>query len=236
MYTNQRNSLSYLSPFFGGYHDTETPVLDWSTWDRLFLPRRVHCGMAGISAKLTNLAIAAPGQTPHTKSVGRVIFANMKKRLVIANWKMYIDSPEEAKGFVSILKRRAASFAGVDAWIAPPFTLLPVLKGIKLGGQAVSANIGAHTGEVSALMLKGAGASFVIVGHSERRALGDTDEHVHAQLAAAAGAGLAPVLCVGEDERTPEGSHFTKIAEQSVVVHKLLNGLLRATKDKKYES
>ena len=138
----------------------------------------------------------------------------MKKRLVIANWKMYIESPEEAKRFVSSLKRRAASFTGVDAWIAPPFTLLSVLRGIKLGGQTVSANTGAHTGEVSATMLKSAGASFVIVGHSERRASGDTNEAVHAQLAAAGGAGLAPVLCVGENERTPEGTHFTKIAEQ----------------------
>jgi len=138
----------------------------------------------------------------------------MKKRLVIANWKMYIESPEEAKGFVSTLKRKAASYDGVEAWIAPPFTLLPVLKGIKIGGQAISANIGAHTGEVSAAMLKDAGASFVIVGHSERRALGDTNTAVHAQLAAAGGAGLAPVLCVGESERTPEGAHFTKIAEQ----------------------
>lgn len=138
----------------------------------------------------------------------------MKKRLVIANWKMYIESPEEARSFVSSLKRKAASFAGVDTWIAPPFTLLPVLKGIKLGGQALSSNSGAHTGEVSAAMLKEAGASFVLVGHSERRASGDTDASVHAQLAAAAGAGLAPVLCVGERERTPEGNHFTKIAEQ----------------------
>ncbi len=145
------------------------------------------------------------------------------KRLVIANWKMYIQSPDAAKSFIKSLKRKTATFAGVDAWIAPPFTLLPVLKGVKLGGQAVSAHAnGAHTGEVSAAMLKAAGATFVIVGHSERRAshstgsvqVGDTKENVHAQLAAAGGAGLAPVLCVGESERTPEGTHFTKIAEQ----------------------
>ncbi len=146
----------------------------------------------------------------------------MKKRLVIANWKMYIESPDEAKKFISILKRKVASFTGVDAWIAPPFTMLPALKGVKLGGQAVSANSGAHTGEVSADMLKEAGAAFVIVGHSERRAhstssgqaAGDTNEDVHAQLAAAAGAGLSVVLCVGESERMPDGAHFTKIAEQ----------------------
>src|SRR3989344_5829280 len=143
------------------------------------------------------------------------------KRLVIANWKMYIESPEEAKGFVSSLKRKSASFTGVDAWIAPPFTLLSVLGGIKLGGQAVSAHGSfdsaqdkAHTGEVSAAMLKSAGASFVIVGHSERRASGDTNEAVHAQLAAAAGVGLVPVLCVGERERTAEGAHFNFIEEQ----------------------
>src|SRR3989344_2998705 len=138
----------------------------------------------------------------------------MKKRLVIANWKMYIESPDEAKKFVAALKRKAASYGGVDAWIAPPFTLLPMLKGVKLGGQAVSASIGVHTGEVSAAMLKEAGASFVIVGRSERRASGDTNEMVHAQLAAAAGARLAPVLCVGESERTADGAHFNFIQEQ----------------------
>ncbi len=139
------------------------------------------------------------------------------KRLVIANWKMYIESPEEAKGFVSSLKRREASFAGVEAWIAPPTPFISALaknKSIKIGGQAVSANTGAYTGEVSARMLKEAGASFTIVGHSERRSRGDTNADVHAQLAAAAGAGLVLVLCVGESERTPEGTHFTKIAEQ----------------------
>lgn len=138
----------------------------------------------------------------------------MKKRLVIANWKMYIESPKEAKKFISTLKRKAASFSGVDAWIAPPFTMLPALRGIKLGGQAVSARTGARTGEVSADMLKEAGAAFVLVGHSERRAAGDTNTDVHAQLAAAAGAGLSVVLCVGESERMPDGAHFTKIAEQ----------------------
>ena len=138
----------------------------------------------------------------------------MKKRLVIANWKMYMESPEEAKKFISTLKRKAASYEGVDAWVAPPFTMVPALRGIKLGGQAVSAHAGAHTGEVSADMLKEAGAAFVLVGHSERRAAGDTNADVHAQLAAAAGAGLSTVLCVGESERMPDGAHFTKIAEQ----------------------
>ena len=133
---------------------------------------------------------------------------------MIANWKMYIESPEAARSFVASLKRRAASFAGVEAWVAAPFTMLPLLKGIKLGGQTVSAHEGAHTGEVSAMMLREAGASFVLVGHSERRALGESNSDIHAQLAAGANAALTPVLCVGERERTADGAHFNFIEEQ----------------------
>ncbi len=141
----------------------------------------------------------------------------MRKCTVVANWKMYIESPDKAKAFVAGLRRKTKNISGVDAWIAAPAPFISALAksgGIKIGGQAVSANIGAHTGEVSAAMLKASGTSFVLVGHSERRAIGDTNEDVHAQLAAAAGAGLIPVLCVGEIERTHDGSHFTKISEQ----------------------
>ncbi len=127
---------------------------------------------------------------------------------------MYVESPQAAKLLVSGLKRKAASYAGVDVWIAPPFTILPLLKGLKLGGQAVSAVEGAHTGDVSAAMLKAAGAHFVLIGHSERRAKGESDEAVHQQLVNAAKAGLVPVLCVGEAERSPDGAHFTFIEEQ----------------------
>lgn len=143
------------------------------------------------------------------------------KRFVIANWKMYVQSPDSAKKFVAGLKRKTAVLKGVEAWIAPGYTLLPLLSPIvkkgslKLGAQAVSAYAdGAHTGEVSAAALKSAGASFAIVGHSERRAVGDSDADVHEQLVRAAESGLIPVLCVGENERTPEGTHFTVLQEQ----------------------
>jgi triosephosphate isomerase len=127
---------------------------------------------------------------------------------------MYIESPEAAKRFISSLKRRATALAAAEAWIAPPFTLLPLLKGVKIGGQTLSADVGAHTGGISSMMLKEAGASFCLVGHSERRALGESNEDIHAQLAAAANAALAPVLCVGERERTADGAHFSFIEEQ----------------------
>lgn len=132
-----------------------------------------------------------------------------------------MDSPKEARAFAAGLRKGARGFAGVEAWIAPAFPLIaPVaeaLKGssIKVGAQTVSAHADApHTGEVSAKLLKNLGVSFVIVGHSERRAAGETDEAIRAQVAAATSAGLVAILCVGESERHPDGSHFQEIANQ----------------------
>lgn len=142
---------------------------------------------------------------------------------------MYMESPEAAKKFASSLRKKSRAFVGADAWLAPAFPLIaPVaaaLKGssIKVGAQTVSPHAeGAHTGEVSARMLKTLGVSFVIVGHSERRAMGETDEQVRQQLEAALGAGLMAILCVGEVEREPDGSHFAQIANQ---IHRALHDI-----------
>lgn len=143
-----------------------------------------------------------------------------KKRLVIANWKMYVQAPLEAKKFAQSLRRKTRAFAGVEAAIAPSFTLLPVvaaaLKGssVRVGAQTLSGHEeGAHTGDVSAAMVKAAGGTFSIIGHSERRVTED-NEYVHTQLVRTATNGLAPVLCVGERERSQDGTHFSFIAEQ----------------------
>lgn len=110
--------------------------------------------------------------------------------------------------------RKLKNIPLADVRVAAPFTFLPLLKGLKVGGQTVSAQTeGAHTGEVSAKMLKAAGATFVIVGHSERRAY-ESDGVVHAQIERAAEAGLIPVLCVGEREHKEDGAHFGFIEEQ----------------------
>lgn len=92
--------------------------------------------------------------------------------------------------------------------ICPPATLVASVaaqgasSGIMAGGQDCHANAsGAHTGDISAYMLADAGAQFVIVGHSERRAdHGESDDHVRAKAEAALGAGLKPIICVGETE------------------------------------
>lgn len=145
----------------------------------------------------------------------------MAKRLVIANWKMYIESPESAKVFARTLRRKARLFHGVDVVLAPSFPLLPLiaaaLKGSKIraGAQAVSSfSDSKHTGDVSARTLSLAGATAVIVGHSERRAAGESDEAVSLQLHNADAEGLRAILCVGEKERDSAGGHFSTVAIQ----------------------
>jgi triosephosphate isomerase len=145
----------------------------------------------------------------------------MAKRIVIANWKLYMESPEEAKKFAVSLRKKARTFVGVETWLAPSYPLIPVVAGalkgsaLKVGAQTVSAfETGAHTGEVSAAALKNTGTSFVIVGHSERRAMGETDATVHQQFVRVAEEKMIAVLCVGERERSADGAHFTFIEEQ----------------------
>jgi len=131
----------------------------------------------------------------------------MPRTLIAGNWKM--------NGLRSSLAEILAIAAGVtpakenvEALICVPATLLMQAAGhaegtgLKIGGETCHPNEkGAHTGDVSAEMLADAGASHVIVGHSERRAdHGETDAIVAAQAAAAVRAGLTPIICVGETE------------------------------------
>jgi triosephosphate isomerase len=145
----------------------------------------------------------------------------MKKRLVIANWKMYVEDKEAATTFARALRARMRTFANVEVSIAPSFVLLPAVSealsrsNIAAGAQYLSSFAkGAHTGEISGKMLQDAGATFTIVGHSERRGLGETNEMVRAQVLEASDAGLGVVLCVGERERDTGGEHFSYIKEQ----------------------
>lgn len=132
----------------------------------------------------------------------------MRRKLAAGNWKMHGVS--ENLGEVITLAN-AYPDPGCDVLICPPATLVhrmaEVSRGsaVAVGGQDCHENEnGAHTGDISAGMLKEAGASHVILGHSERRAdHGETDAMVHAKTLAAWGAGLTAIVCVGEtlDER-----------------------------------
>jgi triosephosphate isomerase len=124
--------------------------------------------------------------------------------LIAANWKM---NGTRAAGLALVRGVLAATGgAAADIAFCPPFTLLGEVGAILRGGPAAlgaqdchAAPSGAYTGSVSAPMLADLGCRFVIVGHSERRhGLGETDAAVQAKAAAAARAGLVPILCVGE--------------------------------------
>ncbi len=152
----------------------------------------------------------------------------MKKTLIIGNWKMYVDKPEDAKALAAALKRKVAAFSPVEVVVAPPFPLIATVAqalalpskvktagGIRLGAQSVSAFTDEkHTGDVSAAMLKRFGVSYVIVGHSERRAAGESDEMIAAQIVQAQAAGLTAVLCIGETEQDATGTHFSALEAQ----------------------
>lgn len=123
------------------------------------------------------------------------------KKLIIANWKMYVTRLEDADALFEIV--RQAPRAMYDLVLCPPFPYLFEARRlgvpVTLGAQDVSRDArGAHTSEVSPLLLKDAGIEYVIIGHSERRANGETDEIVNKKMRGALQAGLHPILCVGE--------------------------------------
>src|SRR5258706_11214868 len=134
----------------------------------------------------------------------------MRRKLVAGNWKMHGSRAANSALLDSVLADTADHT--VSCVVCPPFVYLQdvwrQLRGehVALGAQDVCAEApGAHTGEVAALMLKDVGCEFVIVGHSERRALyGEGDTLVARKFAAAQVAGLTPILCVGESLAEPE--------------------------------
>ncbi len=133
------------------------------------------------------------------------------KPLIAGNWKMNGLAADSAEIDALIRKMGGSVPDDRDVLICPPATLVAAFaakysdEGIQVGGQDCHAKPGgAHTGDISAEMLADAGAAYVIVGHSERRAdHGETDATVRAKAEAAHRAGLTPIICVGEtrDER-----------------------------------
>jgi triosephosphate isomerase len=129
----------------------------------------------------------------------------MRIPMLAANWKMF-KTQREAAAYIREFAPLVQSLTNVEVVVAPVFTAIAAAaeaaRGTKVriaGQNLYFEKQGAFTGEVSADMLKDAGATHVIIGHSERRRLfGDTDELVNRKLRAAITAGLTPIVCVGE--------------------------------------
>lgn len=126
----------------------------------------------------------------------------MRRKLVAGNWKMH--GSLAALSELAPIAEAAEAAPGADVAICPPFTLIAAAAtrsgGVAIGGQDVHAEeSGAFTGNISAAMLKEAGARLAIVGHSERRQYQcESDADVRAKAAAALAAGLSVIVCVGE--------------------------------------
>ncbi|MDB5685234.1 MAG: triosephosphate isomerase [Sphingomonas bacterium] len=138
------------------------------------------------------------------------------RKLVAGNWKMNGNRAalDELDGIAA-----AAASVDIDVAICPPFTLIApaVAKAgaLPIGGQDCHASAkGAHTGCISAAMLNEAGATLVIVGHSERRAdQHETDAEVRAKAEAAIAAGLIAIVCVGETESERDAGRALAVVE-----------------------
>lgn len=152
----------------------------------------------------------------------------MRRTLVAGNWKMH-GTRRSVERLVSDLKPSVADCAAEVA-VIPPYLYLPqvaeLLAGstIAVGAQDVSqyCGEGAYTGEISAQMLKEFGCRFVLVGHSERRALlAESDQCVAEKLAAVLAQGLQPILCVGESLEQHAGG------ETLAVVRRQLQAVLK---------
>jgi len=128
------------------------------------------------------------------------------KPLIVANWKMNPQSLVEAKQLFNSVKRGIKNIKNVEIVICPPFIYLSNIQylksNIKLGAQdCFWSERGAFTGEISPSMLKNFNCKYVIIGHSERRKLGETDEMINKKIKAVITAKLKPILCIGETEK-----------------------------------
>ena len=154
----------------------------------------------------------------------------MRSRLVAGNWKMH-GGITQNRDLLDAIVRETAGLHGADCVVCVPYPYLPQVQSllqhthIFWGAQNVSQHDkGAYTGEVSAAMLVDFGCRYVIVGHSERRALyGEDSRTVALKFRAAQDAGLTPILCVGETLEQREAAITEQVvAEQLDAVIELL--------------
>lgn len=145
------------------------------------------------------------------------------KKLVIANWKMNPETTVEAKKLFLQIGKEASGLRNVETVVCAPFVFLSELKRVYKGGTlSLGAqdlfweNKGSYTGEISPTQLKNTGVRFVILGHSERRALWETNSDVNKKIKMALKQGFRVIFCVGEKERDRQGEHLQFLKEQLI--------------------
>jgi triosephosphate isomerase len=147
----------------------------------------------------------------------------MRVPFVAANWKMY-KTVQEAVVYIKEFRSMVKDVEDAEIVVAPPFTAIhaaaEAARNSKVGIAAQDLyweREGAFTGEVSAAMIKEAGAEYVIIGHSERRRLfNETDATVNRKALAALGAGLTPIVCIGETLEERERNETMTVLDRQI--------------------
>lgn len=146
------------------------------------------------------------------------------KALVVANWKMNPATFREAKTLFEATKKAIEKSKGVSLVIAPPAIFLRELARLSHSRRILFAlqNVhdqagGAFTGEISMAEGKDAKISYCLIGHAERRAMGETNDDCRRKVAAALANKVTPILCIGETTRNNSGEHFQLIKDQLTI-------------------
>ncbi len=150
-----------------------------------------------------------------------------KKQIIVGNWKMNPRTLLEARKLFDSIKKETEGMK-TEVVLCPPSVFIGDLA-LRTGGKSLlgSQNMffeeeGAFTGEISAPMLKSLSVKHLIVGHSERRAMGETNEMISKKIQAGIKAGFTVILCIGEKERDSESAYLQKLKEQIIAS---LNGV-----------
>ncbi|MBI4121081.1 MAG: triosephosphate isomerase [Parcubacteria group bacterium] len=143
------------------------------------------------------------------------------RKLIVANWKMNPVSVAEATKLFLGIQKTTKALRRTQTVVCPPFLFLEALSKRRktvqcaLGAQdSFWKDEGGYTGEISLQQLERVDVEYVIVGHSERRALGETDAVVNKKVKACLARSFVPVLCIGESERDADGAYLSFIKEE----------------------
>ncbi len=163
----------------------------------------------------------------------------MKKKIIVGNWKMNPGTIDEAKRLFKSIRNIAAKLTKTSVVVCPPFLYISPLTKLKNENVSIGSQNshyetqGSFTGEISPSMLKDMGVEYTIVGHSERRLIGETDEIISKKANTLLDSGIKTIVCIGEKERNENGSHLDFIKEQiknslNLVPRKNINKLIVA--------
>jgi triosephosphate isomerase len=163
--------------------------------------------------------------------------------LIIANWKAYVQSEKKAQELFLVAKKSvpASSKAALTVVIAPPAPYIGVLapknrSRVCFAAQDLSVSSGgAATGETTAGLLAELGVQYTLLGHSERRAQGETNEIISEKVRQALAQKIIPVVCVGEKERDPEAQYLKLLRAEISAIYEPLSAKERAVVILAYE-